>query len=229
MIRKASPNKAPGEDRIPARVLQAAAPLLLPTLTNIFNTALVLGYYPALFKRSITVVLRKPAKEDYCQVKAYCSVTLLNMIGKIFDFIIAQRISYVVETYQLLPSTHLGGQKGSSVDHAVHLLIKKVKAGWGISPAGGVTSILCLDVSGAFDYVSHPQLLHNFRKRRIDPKIASCVESFLKDRVTSIKLNESTSAPMDTNTGIPQGSPMSPILYLFYNADLLESCEDIRL
>jgi Reverse transcriptase (RNA-dependent DNA polymerase) len=31
------------------------------------------------------------------------------------------------------------------------------------------------------------------------------------------------------SVGIPQGSPISPILYLFYNADLLESCESLRL
>jgi Reverse transcriptase (RNA-dependent DNA polymerase) len=31
------------------------------------------------------------------------------------------------------------------------------------------------------------------------------------------------------SVGIPQGSPISPILYLFYNADLLESCKSLRL
>jgi ribonuclease HI len=203
--------------------------VLLPTLTTIFNAALNLSHYPAHFKRSITVVLRKPGKEDYSQVKSYRPVALLNTIGKVFDTVMAQRISYIVETHQLLPAMHLGGRKGSSVEHAIHILIEKIHAGWSRSPLGGVASLLCLDVSGAFDYVSHSRLLHNLRKRRIDPKIANCIESFLKDRVTTIRLNEHTSAPMDTNTGIPQGSPISPILYLFYNADLLEGCENIRL
>ena len=48
------------------------------------------------------------------------------------------------------------------------------------------------------------------------------IESFLKVRTTTLRLGTDTSAPVRTSTGVPQGSPPSPILYLCYNADLLE-------
>lgn len=147
-------------------------------------------------------------------------MALPSTIGKIFDTVIAQRISYVTETYWLLPPTHLGGRKALSTEHAVHLFIERIRTGWNSSPAGGMTSVLCLNVSGAFDYASQPQLLHNLCKWRIDPKIANRIESILKNRVTSIGLNEYPSVPMNTNTGIPQGSPMSPILWSLFGGGL---------
>jgi ribonuclease HI len=225
-IMRASPKKAPGDDGIPTQVLQIAIAELLPILDTIFNACLELGHCPTHFKHSITVALRKPGKDDYTKVKSYRPVALLSTIGKIFDSIMAQRISYLVETYKLLPQTHLGGRRASSTEHAVHLLIEQIQAGWNASAAGGVASMLCLDVSGAFDYVSHPRLLHNLRKRRIDMKAIQWISSFLRGRSTSIRLDEHLSTPISVNTGIPQGSPISPILYLFYNADLLDSCED---
>lgn len=53
------------------------------------------------------------------------------------------------------------------------------------------------------------------------------VESFLSKRSTTLKLQEYTAPSVPIQTGIPQGSPLSPILYLFYNADLVEACNTV--
>lgn len=49
------------------------------------------------------------------------------------------------------------------------------------------------------------------------------IASFLKNRHTRIMIDGHKSGEYETATGIPQGPPLSPILYLFYNADLIET------
>jgi len=73
--------------------------------------------------------------------------------------------------------------------------------------------------------VSRERLLHNLRKRRVSQNIISWVASFLSGRSTTLKLREYTAPSTPIQTGIPQGSRISPILYLFYNADLIEACK----
>ena len=51
----------------------------------------------------------------------------------------------------------------------------------------------------------------------------------MSDRSTSIRLLDYESKLEKVDLGIPQGLPISPILYLFYNADLLEESRDISL
>ena len=92
-----------------------------------------------------------------------------------------------------------------------------------------MASLLSLDVAGAFDNVSYKRLLHNLRMRRTPTFITKWVASFLSDRKTSITLRGKTSELEEVETGIPQGSPISPVLFLFFNAPLLEECARTRL
>lgn len=109
----------------------------------------------------------------------------------------------------------------TSTEHAIYFLLQRIHQAWS---EGKVASLLLLDVSGAYDNVSRERLLHNLRKRRIDPKIIAWIASFLADRTTTLKLQEFILPSAPIQTGIPKGSPVSPILYLFYNADLIETC-----
>ncbi len=55
------------------------------------------------------------------------------------------------------------------------------------------------------------------------------IRSFLTDRETSLTLERITSRPEPAETEIPQGSPVSPILFLFFNAPLIERYAEAKL
>src|SRR2546430_6881400 len=82
--------------------------------------------------------------------------------------------------------------------------------------------MLSLDLSGAFDKVSHDRLLWILQKKRLPEWVIRFVEGFLTDRRTQLVFSGYTSDEVRTQTGIPQGSPLSPILFLLFASELLE-------
>jgi hypothetical protein len=78
-----------------------------------------------------------------------------------------------------------------------------------------------MDVAGVFNNVHYERLIHNLKKRRLSTAIAKWISSFLQERSTQLLFNgtKSQSIPIP---GIPQGSPLSSLLYMYYNADFLD-------
>src|SRR5438046_1285248 len=87
---------------------------------------------------------------------------------------------------------------------------------------GNVYSAVLMDVAGVFNNVHHKRPIHNMRKHKIPNEITDWVLSFLSNREACMPLNGITTDTISTPTGIPQGSPLSPILYVLYNSDLLD-------
>src|SRR6266481_2751052 len=101
----------------------------------------------------------------------------------------------------------------------MHLLVRKINGAW---RRHKVTAILFLDVEGAFPNAVTARLLHNMRMRRVPIKYMSFMEHMLTGHRTRLKFNEYVSDWKSINNGIVQGDPLSMILYLFYNVDLIE-------
>ncbi len=213
------PYKAPGPNGIPNIVLTKCADILRDRLQYIFAAMIDKGLSYEPWKNFTTIVIRKPSKSKYTVPKAYRPIALLNTMSKLLTAIIAEQLTYYTEKYNLLPPTHFGGRPAQTTNDAIHYLVYKIKDSWRKKQ---VTSVLFLDIEGAFPNAVNECLIRNLRKRRVPSKISCFVENMLKDRTTTLKFDDYESTQISIDNGIGQGDPLSMILYLYYNADLLE-------
>ena len=82
---------------------------------------------------------------------------------------------------------------------------------------------LFLNVKGAFNYIAKNQLLGILQKLQLSTSLIAWVSSFLADRVLRLSFDGQLEQFSKIETGIPQGSPISPILFLIYIRDLFPS------
>ena len=165
------------------------------------------------------MILRKPGKPAYDTPKAYRPIALLNTVAKVLTMIVVEDLIYITEKHSLLPSTQFGRCLGRTILDSLQLLIYWIKYKWWQSR---VVSILFLDIEGAFPNAVCDRLLHNMRKHRVPKLYVKFVQRLLTGRWTKIKFDDFVSQWVDILNRIGQGDPISMILYLFYNADLLK-------
>ena len=79
-----------------------------------------------------------------------------------------------------------------------------------------------MDIEGASPNTSPKRLIHNLKKRRVPTTIINFVKMLLINRKTRLQFDDYTSNIIHVRNGIGQGDPLSMILYIFYNADILD-------
>ena len=55
------------------------------------------------------------------------------------------------------------------------------------------------------------------------------IKSFISDRRAAIRLDDNTSQPRSIASGIPQGSPISPVLSVIYAAEVSTTLKDTNI
>ncbi len=118
--------------------------------------------------------------------------------------------------------------KHRSIDTTLQLITKKIHTVWS-DMRRRVVSLLNLNEKSAFDNVMHSRLLHDMKKRKVFRLLLEFVKNFLKDRCIMITIDDYIMMKCSVNINISQDSSLSLILYLFYNANLLKACDDIKL
>jgi len=208
--------KAYGTDNIPYEALRKCRKVIEPILETIFNALLRFRLHPDHFKETITFVIQKPGKDAKVPT-SYRPIAILNTIGKVYERIIANRLKTLAQAHNLLPATQFGAP-GRNTTLALEHLLNSVYRGW---LCKSKVSLLSLDLSGAYDHVDREQLLDTLISKGIPDWLVQIVWSFLSNRRSFIHMPGIEGDEYWIDVGIPQGSPLSPLLFLFYSAPLL--------
>ena len=68
----------------------------------------------------------------------------------------------------------------------------------------------------AFDLVDHQLLLKKLRIYQFSDMSLSCFKSYLSNRTQQVVINDCSSVNGDVLCGVPQGSILGPLLFLFF-------------
>jgi hypothetical protein len=192
---------------------------LAPCLLVILEAGLRISYFPKTWRIFLTVTLRKPGKSDYTMPGAHRPIAEEECLGKVVESVLAEWLSGFVERHNILSPNQFGGRPGCCTVDALLQLVQRVKDAWHV---GKVASLLLMDVSQAFPSVSHAHLVRSLERKRVPAPIVRLLTSFLSERSTTLLFDDHESAPSPIPNGLPQGSPLSALLYLIYADALLE-------
>jgi hypothetical protein len=212
--------KALGDDGLPAIVWKQVWLVVKERVLLLFQTSQDEGELPVQWRNAKIILLKKPNKGDYTLAKAWRPISLLSTLGKAMESVVAERISHAVETCALLPMNHFGAWKKRLAEQALLLLQEHIYTAW---RSKKVLSLVSFDVKGAYNGVYKDRLLQRLAARGIPPPLVRWIDSFCLERTATILVNGHTSEQQTLlQASLLQGSPLSPLLFLFFNADLVQ-------
>ena len=188
--------------------------VIISHLTCIINTSITTGKFPAAWKYALVVPLYK--KGDPNCVSNYRPISLLPIISKILEKILANQLTHYVESNKLLSDSQHGFRPKLSTETALTVITDKLYDNIDNKKISLLT--LC-DLSKAFHSVDHKILLHKCARLNID---AFWFSSYFSNRILSVRLEHNVSTIQTVNYGVPQGSILGPILFGIYVNDLAE-------
>ena len=232
-ITSLSTGKAMGPDLIPNEFLKHMSDSSLQVLLDLINSCWISGSFPKTWAHSLIIPILKPGK-DPTQTSSYRPIRLLSCPGKVHEKLVHSRLSWWVETNDVLPPWQYAFRpRRGTVDcllefeHCVYTAFRNKS----------FTIVTFIDLQSAFDSAVHLRILATLSDNGLHGRPLLWLKNFLAARSFSVSVGNQQSRRVFECRGVPQGSILSPLLFtvmlqnipLPHGTKILAFADDIAL
>ncbi|KID83219.1 reverse transcriptase [Metarhizium guizhouense ARSEF 977] len=158
-------------------------------------------------------MIPKPGKRNLSCPRAWRPISLLSCLGKGLERLIARRLAWASIHYAVLHPQQAGALPKRSAVDLVAALIHDIEEAFA---RGEVATLVTADIQGAFDTAMCNRLVLRLREQGWQDNLARWAGSFMSGRSARVRYQDITTPTTPLQCGLPQGSPVSPILFLLY-------------
>jgi hypothetical protein len=223
VLKETSDNKAAGIDDAPYELLKHMGPKAKTLILFIYNMIWRGGEIPQKWRTALIKPLLKDGK-DPTLTSSYRPISLTVCLGKVMEKMIADRLSNILEERHQINDNQAGFRRNRCTADQV---LKVVQAATDEihKKRGGALGVIFFDFEKAYDKVWRDGLIHKMIQMKIPYRFIKYVRNFLSARRTWVDVNGVKSDQFYLNEGLPQGSAISPLLFLIFINDIDEEIE----
>lgn len=211
-------NSAPGPDHVHNLMLQNLPDDMRRKLLELLNTFWKTGFFPEQWRNAIIIPIPKN-NLNRLEPSNYRPISLTSAVCKLYEQLIATRLTWFLDQNNLLTNIQCGARKGrSTYDHLLKLQAQILN---GFSHKQ-FTAAIFFDLQKAYDSTWRYKILKTLKKWGLKGNLPIFIKQFLSERFFQVKINSVLSEKFKQINGIPQGSVLSVILFLIAINDISE-------
>lgn len=218
LLKKVNSCKSTGLDKLPAKFIKEAAPVITRPLTHIINLSIKSGQVPDDMKSARVVPIHK--KNSKTEAGNYRPVSILSVMSKIIERIMFNQLEGYLKVNSLLYEFQSGFRPSYSTDTCLIHLSDHIRKEW---DKGNLTGMVVLDLQKAFDTVNHEIMLGKLKAIGLSNNSVKWFDSYLTNRTQVVDIDGIYSTTKEIKCGVPQGSILGPLLFLIYVNDMVSA------
>ena len=195
-------------DGFDGRILKLACPVIVETLTYLYNLCIDKNCFPSKFKQAKVVPIYKSG--DTADPSNYRPISILSFLSKPLEKHIYKSLYAYLNNNSFIHENRSGFRQNHSCHTALIQLVDNLLTNINLNE---FTGILFVDFAKAFDVIDHTLLLRKLELYRLPPMFLRLMSSFLSNRKQLVSINNSSSTFQPIKYGVPQGSVLGPLLF----------------